>query len=497
MITIGSLVLYIGIAAAILVAIFAFGLGKKPKDATDWVLFYLQEFVGALFIFSGLVKAVDPKGTAYKMEQYFAEFETAFASPLSAVFPFLAKGALAFSIGMVVIELVLGINLIFGIRRKLTAQVFLPIIIFFTILTGFTFLSGYSPSSMAFMLIVTALIGLGMAIYLTKNKTLRLVYGGLLLLVPGVLINLLMAEGYKFGFNFADWDYVKTDMKVTDCGCFGDFLKLEPRVSFIKDLVLLPPAIWFILASDSQQQIFSDKVSDYIMIGALVISTVFCFQNSLWNIPMVDFRPFAEGTKLMESRETERANVDEVERIYVYRNKQTDERVQIPAANLNSSTQNIWGSDDYEAMSDELIENVIKKGSDSKIKDFEISNLQTGEEITGELVDRPGYNFMVVAYDLSKANMKGFMKVNALAEAAEAEGMQTFVVTKFASETEVDEVRHAIQAAYPFHVADDILLKTIVRSNPGVILLKDGQVIKKWHHSKLPTFDKLKAQYMQ
>jgi len=104
---------------------------------------------------------------------------------------------------------------------------------------------------------------------------------------------------------------------------------------------------------------------------------------------------------------------------------------------------------------------------------------------------------MVVAYDLDKSSKKGFTKVNALAESAEAQGMQTFVATKFASEADVDAFRHAIQAAYPFHVADDILLKTIVRSNPGVILLKDGQVIKKWHHSKLPSFEKMKAQYIQ
>ncbi|MEM6726802.1 MAG: hypothetical protein AAF598_22380, partial [Bacteroidota bacterium] len=80
---------------------------------------------------------------------------------------------------------------------------------------------------------------------------------------------------------------------------------------------------------------------------------------------------------------------------------------------------------------------------------------------------------------------------------AEAQGMEIFVATNFASEGDVDAYRHAIQAAYPFHVADDILLKTIVRSNPGVILLKDGQVIKKWHHSKLPAFEKIQAQYMQ
>jgi len=161
----------------------------------------LQYFCGFLFIVSGFVKAVDPLGTAFKMEDYFAQFEfvarESFLSPIASVFPFMAHYSLAFSIFTIVLEIMLGIMLVLVSRPKFTAWTFFLLIIFFTILTGFTYLTGYVPDDVNF-------------------------------------------------FEFTKWGaYEASNMKVTDCGCFGDFIKLEPRISFFKDIFLLIPAIIF------------------------------------------------------------------------------------------------------------------------------------------------------------------------------------------------------------------------------------------------------------
>ena len=206
--TLGKLSIYIAIAAIILTVVIV--LGTKKSKA--WWMSYLQNFTGLLFIFSGFVKAIDPLGTAYKMEQYFAEFETTFqatsASFLAPLFPWLSEYSIGFSVFMIVLEIILGIMLVVGSRPKLTAWLFLLMILFFAFLTGFTYLTAYVPSGVNF-------------------------------------------------FDFAQWGpYKETNMRVTDCGCVGDFLKLVPRVSFFKYLVLLVPAILFVLQSKLMHQFF-------------------------------------------------------------------------------------------------------------------------------------------------------------------------------------------------------------------------------------------------
>src|SRR5690606_39996414 len=87
-------------------------------------------------------------------------------------------------------------------------------------------------------------------------------------------------------------------------------------------------------------------------------------------------------------------------------------------------------------------------------------------------------------------------KINPLAEAAEKDGYKVYAIAGGAGEELIESFRHDTQTAFPFYVADDILLKTIVRSNPGVVLLKDGKIIQKWHYKKLPEYAEIKAKYM-
>jgi hypothetical protein len=84
-----------------------------------------------------------------------------------------------------------------------------------------------------------------------------------------------------------------------------------------------------------------------------------------------------------------------------------------------------------------------------------------------------------------------------LAEAASKAGINTVAVTAYADKGQIGHFSEKIGAAFPFLVADDILLKTIIRSNPGVLLLKDGTILKKWHYKKLPSFGEINEQYIR
>lgn len=493
--TIITLMIYVAIAAAILTGLTVFAL-KAHKSI---LMTYVQHFCGSLFIFSGFVKAVDPLGTAFKMEQYFAEFyytfnETAL-SFIAPMFPWLSEHALLISVAMIVFEIALGVMLILGARPKLTAWLFFLLVVFFTILTGFTYLTGYVP------------------------------------------------QGVNF-FEFGQWGaYVETNMRVTDCGCFGDFLKLKPKVSFFKDLFLLLPAVYFVLAHRQMHRLFTSRAR-LLTVGVVsLLFLVFCIRNYSWDEPIFDFRPFKAGTDVRAQKLAEEEAMANVKIThYKMTNKRTGQVVTLPYE------QYLKEFKDYPKEEWEFEQIKTKPEIEpSKISDFDISDLE-GNNVTEDILNDPGYTFMVVAYkiyqnadprnedvvvqdtimvaDTIQVNgtdsvvwrvgdvvertvqqevysfdpeyVKRYTEIiNPVLQKAEAAGYKVFAVTAPNSPALIDDFRHETQSAYPFYVADDLLLKTIQRSNPGLVLWHDGKTVAKWHFKKLPSFEEIQSQYLK
>ncbi len=498
--TIFTLVLYVAIVAAILTAI----VGLVFKRQKSWLITFLQNFSGALFIFSGYVKAIDPLGTAFKMEQYFSEFyftfNDTFLSFLAPVFPWFSEHSIVFSIVTIVFEIALGVMLLLGNRPKLTAWLFLGLVVFFTMLTGFTYLTGYVPTGVNF-------------------------------------------------FEFGKWgSYVETNMRVTDCGCFGDFLKLKPKVSFFKDLFLLIPAIIFVWKYRDMHRLFTSGVR-LVALWALILGFLgFCYYNTFMNEPIQDFRPFKNGADIRTQKGMEEEAMANVQIThYKMTNKTTGQVVMLPYEQYLKEFGNYpkeeWDFDQIKT------EPAIEP---SKISDFDISDLD-GNDVTEDILNDPNYTFMVVAYKLPIEGKRmatttvmdtsyvvdtvivfdpttsvadtslrrtvdkltpreveveatnfdpTFEKrlmdiINPVVNAAEQAGYKVYAVTAPNSSAVIDDLRHATQSAYPFYVADDLLLKTIQRSNPGLVLWKDGKLIQKWHFKKMPSFDEIRAKYMQ
>ncbi len=486
--TLTDILLIITLAAISLTGVTYFWL--KYKDSL--LLSFLQNWTSALFLFSGYVKAVDPLGTAYKMEQYFAEFEATFAdsalSFLAPMFPFLAEYAVGFSVFMIVLEIILGLALIIGFRPKLTSWLFFIIVIFFTVLTGFTFLTGYVPSGVNF-------------------------------------------------FAFSEWGpFAETNMKVTDCGCFGDFVKLEPFTSFLKDVALMVPAFIFVFASKKMHQMDSKEtaISSAVLtapagllmgsvipfvtaiafglgafflktikapaaralaIGILTVGTlVYCMSNYVWNIPGQDFRPFKENTDVASVKQAEMDAQASVTTLGYKMVNKTDGAVKELTTDDFLKVYKDYPESEWEynqLVSEPAIE-------PTKISDFEMQDATGDDPIPGLLEDK-GYTFLVVAFKLKgdKGNWKpGYVAdwtedIKPVMADALAAGHKVAALTKFNDEATVADFAKTVGISYPFWYGDDIMLKTIIRSNPGVVLMKDGVILRKWHHTKLPAFGEM------
>jgi uncharacterized membrane protein YphA (DoxX/SURF4 family) len=487
-----NLLLNIGLVALVLTVITVFVL-KRHKNI---LMSFAQHFTGALFIFSGWVKAVDPLGTAYKMEQYFAEFEATFTGTwfnfLAPLFPWLSEYSSGFSVFMIIFEIVLGIMLILGTKPKLTAWAFFLLVVFFTILTGFTYLTGYVPVDANF-------------------------------------------------FEFSKWvAYDPSSMRVTDCGCFGDFIKLEPKTSFFKDIFLLVPAIFFIWKHRLMHQLFSPVLRGAVPFLATVALFFYCLSNYVWDLPHADFRPFREGVDIAAQKQLETEAQESIQVIaYRITHKENGEVVELPVAEYLERFAE-FPKTEWE------LEQIKTEPTmePTKISDFELSDAD-GNDATEDILGYEGYHFLIVAYQIPNTSEKEvlmqadtvwmvdtvmmednlelvrtpgeitqreivnsvysfpeeylekYQALNAMLEEAEAAGLGVHAVTGYAAPEMIDDFRHASQSAYPFYTADDILLKTIVRSNPGVVLMKDGAVVKKWHIRKLPSFAEIQAAFIQ
>jgi uncharacterized membrane protein YphA (DoxX/SURF4 family) len=444
--TLPTLLLYIGIAALSLTALTHVFL----RSTRNLGVSLLQNFVGALFLFSGYVKAIDPLGTAYKMDQYFAEFEATAAGAgaefLASVFPWLGSFSVQFSVFMIVLEIMLGLMLIVGAKPKLTSWLFFGIVVFFTALTGFTYLTGYVPAGSNF-------------------------------------------------FSFADWgEYAETNMRVTDCGCFGDFLKLEPRVSFLKDVALLVPALIFLFAPGKMHQLFTSGVRSLAVLATGAVALWFSFSNFMWDLPGQDFRPFRIGTDVAAVKQAEEEAAGSVTMIgYILTNKANGEVVEMNTEEFLKVYQDYPEADwEYETVSSEP---AIEA---TKISDFEVSDAQ-GNDIVPALLANPGYTFIIVAFDLEGESGRWDTDyvsdwredIQPVVERAQAAGHSVMAMTKFADDDFINEFKSVVGADYPFYRGDDILLKTIIRSNPGVVLMRNGVIVNKWHHEQLPDFDNI------
>ncbi len=300
--------------------------------------------VGALFIFSGFVKLVDPIGSQYKFQEYFSE------SVLNM--EFLIPYALPFAILLIVAEILLGVMILIGYKSKLTV----------------------------WSLFVLTLI-----------------------------------------FLFLTW-YSAYYNKVTDCGCFGDAIKLNTWETFYKNVILIALIVLLLIKAAHIKPVFKGNVPKVITFLSLAVF-LYIVQHVLTHLPLIDFRAYAIGKNISEGM--------------------------------------VYPED----------------GSIPPVHDFVLEDAQA--DLAPELLKKEKV-MLVIIYNLDKVDVNGFPAIKEMTTKAKKKGYTVYGVSASFSD-ELLLAKEKYNLPFDFLFCDETTLKTIIRANPGVVILNKGTVVEKKH----------------
>jgi len=280
---------------------------------------------------------------------------------------------------------------------------------------------------------------------------------------------------------------------VQTCGCFGDAIPLTPWQSFSKDMVLLILVLVLFVNRKLIAPLFTPKMGDQLLIGSAVVAIAMGLYTYNF-LPVIDFLPYKVGADLpAEMRTPPGAQPDLFEMTYNLKNKKTGETKTMTDKEYLAT--NIWKDNTWQVVGTPE-SRLVKKGFTPKIVDLSIQDAQ-GNDYTKELLANPFYNVVVVAYDLDKTNTDAINRINALAaNLIQNFNVRTVLITSNAptSAQAFSKAHHLVTELY---YADGVPLKEMVRANPGILLLKNGVVINKWHYHNLPKYDDLAKTYLQ
>ncbi len=271
------------------------------------------------------------------------------------------------------------------------------------------------------------------------------------------------------GFTFLTF-YSAYFNKVTDCGCFGDAIKLTPWESFTKDIILLIFIIILFVGRKYITPFFGSNAKRMVTLVALVLSGIYVV-HVLRHLPVIDFRPYKLGANIEDGMNVPE---DAPKAIIEYAWKfKTAEGEKIVVTN-----------GDYPKVAGEFIgaeTTEIQKGYEPPVHDFTIE--QNGEDFALSLLNEPKL-VMVIAYDLRKTNLDVYAEVKKVTDEALKNGYKVIGMSASNEEQTSDLVKqHGL--SFEFYFTDETTLKTIVRSNPGILVLKKGTIAQKVHYNDL------------
>ncbi|MBQ7687112.1 MAG: DoxX family protein [Bacteroidaceae bacterium] len=355
--------------------------------------------LAATFLFSGFVKANDPLGMVYKLEDYFSAWGITGVPELFT---------LLMAMGIALFEFVLGVYLFFGMRRKWVSRITLVFMAMMTLLTV----------------------------------------------------------------------YIAIANPVSDCGCFGDAIILTNVQTLLKNIVLLGAAIvvfrWYRLQPHLINTSVYWIVSTLFTLGLLAYM-MYC----IYALPVIDFRPYKVGTDLRTMVEVPEDQRPQFEVTIIYEKDGKTLELSIDDDDPDSTWTYV-----------ETRRKQISGASQHIINDFYIE--YGDEEVTGDILAYEGSTLLLCAPDLQTADESIMDKINDLYDYAQANDIMYYCLT---ASDEATRSRWAdyTGAEYLCLTADDRTLKTMVRSNPGLILLHDGRIIKKWSHWNFPAQEEIQG----
>ncbi len=346
--------------------------------------------IGLVFMFSGIVKAIDPLGSAYKFHDYFQAFNIGFLEKLS----------LPMAVILCATEFLAGFSVLTGLRQKTGLWLVMLMMLIFTPLT--------------FVLALTN--------------------------------------------------------PVSDCGCFGDAVHLTNWETFGKNIILLAAVILLFGGIKKRLQQFRTS-TEWMAIGSAGIIFILFAVFNLRYLPVIDFLPYKTGVKIAEKMIIpEDAPADKYETTFIYEKDGNRKEFSISDYPANDTS---WEFIDQKSV-------LIKKGYTPPIHDFSITSAE-GDDLTQKVLSNPGYTLLMITKKLQEANREALDSGFELGRFCQSNGIDFLILTSSGSEE-----AKSYDKDLKFYSTDETTLKTMIRSNPGYILLKDGTIIGKWSHAGCP-----------
>jgi len=362
---------------------------------------FSRVFVGLVFIFSGVVKAIDPLGTAYKFNDYFIAMNISWMISFSLVLAFL----------MIAAEFVIGWLLLMNIRTRINAWFVLGFMVLFTPVT----------------------------LWLAITNA------------------------------------------VDDCGCFGDFIHMSNWQTFYKNILILVFTLILFFTRDR----FVNKAAflrqlGVGMLGVILVSVTMA--DAYRNLPRFDFRPFYRGANIAEDM----LPVPEIaEILLVYKNSSTGDEMKFTTQKLPYQDTVLWPL---------IKDNFLRQERGEVFQAFRPAKTDfallgpDGSDHSAEIIRQEGFSFLVIMYDIEKVTEKSYRRIVRLAEQADAIDIPVKVITGSGYD-EVESFLGTMGTPLPHYSSDVTKLKTVIRANPGVVLLRNGYIIDKWHFRNVPDLD--------
>lgn len=373
-------------------------LTQRGKDRLlSFVVNVARFILSFVFIFSGFVKAIDPKGTAYKIGDYFSYFHLG-----SLLY---GNAALAMGICLASVEFLLGVYLLFGIRRKFTSTILLLVLAFFTPFTLFL---------------------------AVKNP-------------------------------------------VHDCGCFGDAWVLTNWQTFWKNTILLFLAIIVCYFRKRMFYLVSQPFHWAFSLYTILFIILFCLY-SIHYLPLLDFRPYKIGSNIKTSMSVPKgAKLPEYKTTFILK-KQGKEK----EFSIDEYPDNTWTFVKRKNI-------LVNPGYIPPITDFSISD-DNGNDLTDNILNDSIPTFLLISPHFETADQDVTDPINSIYDFCTDRGYRFYGLTASDS-SHIAQWRYATGAVYPIYHVDDVVLRTMVRSNPGLMLLKKGTILNKWSSNNLPLIE--------
>jgi uncharacterized membrane protein YphA (DoxX/SURF4 family) len=265
---------------------------------------------------------------------------------------------------------------------------------------------------------------------------------------------------------------------VPDCGCFGDAVKLTNVQTFLKNIVLMAMIIPIFISRKKFRGVLSEKTESVVLLFFILAfsgMSVYAYRH----LPLVDFMAWKVGNQINKKA------TGPVKFYLTFKNNKSGEIKEFlsPDYPWNDS---VWMAE-WKFISQRVDDPNADQNMALRIEE------KSGNDITGNIIDNPDYQFILVAYDLTATDKKAFLRILPFYKKAEADGY-SFVCLTTTDFPGIRKFKIANGTAFEFYQADDVVLKTMVRSNPGLILIKGGKVIEKWHCNDFPTFEEFKRE---